>query len=123
VETRLFYSGADSVSATSPFKSNLVSFIHRRRTERAVIEQRERTLQDSALQPFEEQHFPISYWARRWGFSVKTVREWFRDEYCAGIVRQPNTGRRSKRDYTTITVSASAAARVYGKRTTRELIH
>jgi hypothetical protein len=57
----------------------------------------------------EEQHYPIRYWAERWGFSVKTVREWFRDEYGAGVLRQPNIGRRSKRDYTTITVSPSAA--------------
>jgi hypothetical protein len=45
-----------------------------------------------------------------WGFSVKTVRDWFRDEYGPGILRQPDTGRRKTRDYTTITVSASAAA-------------
>jgi hypothetical protein len=38
-------------------------------------------------------------------------------------LRQPNTGRRKTRDYTTITVSASAAARVYAKRTGKELIH
>jgi hypothetical protein len=73
--------------------------------------------------PFEEQHFPVAYWARRWGFSEKTVREWFRDEYGPGILRQPNTGRRKKRDYTTIKVSPTAAARVYAKRTERELIH
>jgi hypothetical protein len=69
------------------------------------------------IRPFEEQHYPITYWAKRWGFSAKTVRDWFRDEYGPGILRQPNTGRRSKRDYTTIMVSASAAARVYAKRT------
>lgn len=68
-------------------------------------------------QAFEEQHFPIRFWAQRWGFSEKTVREWFRDEYGPGILRQPHTGRRSKRDYTTFKISASAAARVYGKRT------
>jgi hypothetical protein len=74
-------------------------------------------------QPFEEQHFPASYWAGRWGFSVKTVREWFRDEYGPGILRQPNTGRRSKRDYTTMMISPIAAARVYSKRTGRELVN
>jgi hypothetical protein len=68
-------------------------------------------------QPFEEQHFPISYWARRWSFSEKTVREWFRDEYGPGILRQPNIDRRKKRDYTTIMISPTAAARVYAKRT------
>ena len=71
----------------------------------------------------EEQHYAIRYWAERWGFSVKTVREWFRDEYGAGVLRQPNIGRRSKRDYTTITVSPSAAARVYAKRVSKEFVH
>ena len=84
-----------------------------------MAEQRQYTSEVSALQAFSEQHFPINYWARRWGFSVKTVREWFRDEYGPGIIRQPNIGRRLKRDYTTITVSAAAAARIYSKRTLR----
>lgn len=78
---------------------------------------------DRPAHPFEESHYPIAYWARLWGFSKKTVRDWFRDEYGPGILRQPNTGRRKKRDYTTLMISASAAARVYAKRTTRELIH
>src|SRR5947209_16657397 len=68
-------------------------------------------------QAFEERHYPVAYWAGLWGFSAKTVREWFLDEYGSGILRQSNTGRRSKRDYTTIMVSASAAARVYANRT------
>jgi hypothetical protein len=79
--------------------------------------------QEQPVQPFEERHFPVAYWARLWGFSAKTVREWFRDECGPGILRQPNIGRRSKRDYTTIMISASAAARVYAKRTTTERIH
>jgi hypothetical protein len=66
---------------------------------------------------FEEQHFPIIYWARLWGFSTKTLRDWFRDEEGAGILRRSNIGRRKKRDYITIMISASAAARVYAKRT------
>jgi hypothetical protein len=74
-------------------------------------------------QPFEEQHFPVTHWARRWGFSEKTVREWFRHEYGPGILRQPNVARRKKRDYTTMMISAGAAARVYAKRTAREFIH
>jgi hypothetical protein len=83
----------------------------------------ERSSQVSELQPFEEQHFAVAYWARRWGFSEKTVREWFRDEPGPGILRQSNVGRRKKRDYTTIMISPSAAARVYAKRTSKELIH
>ena len=88
-----------------------------------MIDQRKGPLAVSVAQAFEERHYPIAYWARLWGFSQKTVREWFRDEYGPGILRQPNVGRRSKRDYTTITISASAAARVYAKRTTKDLIH
>ena len=98
-----------------------------RRGEAAVIQQNwradhggERTLPPH---PFEEQHYSVAYWARRWNFSPKTVREWFRDEYGPGILRQRNTGRHSKRDYTTIMISASAAARVYAKRTAQESIH
>jgi hypothetical protein len=63
------------------------------------------------------------YWAELWGFSAKTVREWFRDEYGAGVLRQENSGRRKKRDYTTMTISSTAAQRVYAKRTKAELIH
>ena len=88
-----------------------------------MIEQGDRAAAAQATLPYEERHFPASYWARLWGFSAKTVREWFRDEYGPGILRQPNTGRRSKRDYTTIMISAAAAARVYAKRSTTELIH
>ena len=88
-----------------------------------MIDQRKGPLAVSVPQAFEERHYPIAYWARLWGFSQKTVREWFRDEYGPGILRQPNVGRRSKRDYTTITISASAAARVYAQRTTKDLIH
>jgi hypothetical protein len=88
-----------------------------------LIEQRQPASATQATRAFEERHFPIAYWARLWGFSQKTVRDWFRDEYGPGILRQPNTGRRYKRDYTTIMISASAAARVYAKRTAKELIH
>ena len=88
-----------------------------------MVEQGPRTFPISRPEAFEEQHFPVGYWAQRWGFSSKTVRDWFRDESGAGILRQPNTGRRKKRDYTTLMISASAAARVYAKRTSKELVH
>ncbi len=88
-----------------------------------MIDQSKGPLAVSGPQAFEERHYPIAYWARLWGFSQKTVREWFRDESGPGILRQPNVGRRAKRDYTTITISASAAARVYAKRTTKDRIH
>jgi hypothetical protein len=74
-------------------------------------------------EPFREQHYPVMYWARLWGFSAKTIREWFRDEYGAGILRQENSGRRKKRDYTTMMIAPSAAQRMYAKRTKNDLIH
>ena len=78
-------------------------------------DQSQNTRRNSAA--FVEQHFPVRHWAELWGFSEKTVRDWFRGEYGPSILRQPNIGRRSKRDYTTVMVSPSAAARVYEKRT------
>jgi hypothetical protein len=81
------------------------------------------TLSREALrQPFEENHFPIRYWAERWGFSEKTVREWFHDEFGPGILRLPNVGRRKKRDYTTLMISPTAAARIYAQRTAPDRI-
>jgi hypothetical protein len=82
-----------------------------------------REKQDAPLQPFEEHHYPVAYWARLWGFSAKTVREWFRDEFGPGILRQQNSGRRLKRDYTTLMISPTAARRVYANRTKTNLIH
>ena len=88
-----------------------------------MIEQKQQAFPLLAPGAFEERHYPSAYWARLWGFSAKTVREWFRDEYGPGVLRQPNTGRRSRRDYTTIMISARAAARVYFRHTTKDLIH
>jgi hypothetical protein len=73
--------------------------------------------------PFEEQHYPVRYWADRWGFSPKTVRDWFRGEYGPGILRVQNVGRRRKRSYTTLMIAPSAAARVYEKRTGEHVIN
>jgi hypothetical protein len=64
-----------------------------------MIEANQRPIPAATPQPFEEQHFAVAYWARTWGFSPKTVREWFRDDYGPGILRQENTGRRKRRDY------------------------
>jgi hypothetical protein len=86
-----------------------------------MLEQPQSTAPPS--QPFEEHHYSVRYWAHRWGFSEKTVREWFRDEYGPGILRQSNVGRRKTRNYVTTTVAPSAAARLYAKRTGKELIH
>jgi hypothetical protein len=87
-------------------------------------DQKQDTVTCAGAQAFAEPHYPTAHWGRLWGFSTKTVREWFRDEHGPGILRQPNIGRRSKRDYTTTMISPSAAARVYAKRTRdQEQVH
>jgi hypothetical protein len=86
-------------------------------------EQYESIAQVPVLLPCEEQHFPVAYGAEKWGFSAKTVREWFQDEFGPGILRHTNSGRRKTRDYTTMTISARAAARVYAQRTEKPLTH
>lgn len=88
-----------------------------------MIDQRSCQMPVSPAPAFEERHYPVAHWARLWGFSPKSVREWFRNESGPGILRLPNTGRRLKRDYTTIMVAPSAAARVYVKHSRSELIH
>src|SRR5260370_40553738 len=87
------------------------------------VERAERSTQGPEPEAFEQQHYNIAHWAGLWGFSAKTVREWFRDEAGPGILRQPNTGRRKRRDYTTMMISPIAAARVYSKRTEGHLIN
>jgi hypothetical protein len=87
------------------------------------LKKQEHPVHEPSPQPFEERHYPISHWAVLWNFSAKTIREWFHDEQGPGILRQSNVGRRSKRDYTTIMISPSAAARVYGKRTGKKVFN
>lgn len=72
-----------------------------------------------AIRPFEEKHYSVAHWAELWGFSPKTIREWFSLQYGPGILRQTNIGRRKLRDYNTLMISPSAAARVYEKHTAR----
>ena len=73
---------------------------------------------DVPNQPSLERHFSVRYWSQLWGFSEKTVRGWFTEESGLGILRQSNTGRRTKRDYTTLMISPTAAATVYKRRCT-----
>jgi hypothetical protein len=89
---------------------------------RILIDQIQRA-EEGVQAAFEERHYPVGYWAERWGFSTKTIREWFRDDSGPGILRQPNTGRRSKRDYTTLMIAPSAAARIYLNRTQSPVIN
>jgi hypothetical protein len=84
-------------------------------------EQCQSTARVPVLLPHEEQHFPVTYWAKRWGFSSKTLREWFQNEFGPELLRHTNSGRRKRREYTTMTISARAAAQVYAKRTEKPL--
>jgi hypothetical protein len=86
-------------------------------------QQSEQLIPNPAQQPYEERHYPVTHWAKLWGFSAKTLRDWFRDEFGPGILRQTNKGRRSKRDYVTLMISASGAARVYAERTGSKMVH
>jgi hypothetical protein len=101
--------------ATSAFKSSLASLSGRQHRGQAVFDQKHGAPAVAVTQAFEKRHYPVAYWARIWGFSAKTVCEWFRGEFGSGVLRQPNTRRRSKRDYTRIMISPSAAARVQGR--------
>jgi hypothetical protein len=42
----------------------------------AVFDQKHGTPAVALTQAFEQRHYPVVYWARIWGFSAKTVREW-----------------------------------------------
>jgi hypothetical protein len=55
-----------------------------------MIEQRDQSIQ-TASEAFEERHFPVAFWAEKWGFSPKTVRDWFRDEYCQRRCKNPHS--------------------------------
>jgi hypothetical protein len=104
---------------------NTVMFSQRSDTSLKPLDSADRTnhSKPDPLPPYEERHYPPTYWARLWGFSAKTVREWFRGECGPGVLRQTNKGRRSKRDYVTVMISPSGAARVYAKRTGAKVVH
>jgi hypothetical protein len=70
----------------------------------------------TAMPAFQEMHYPPRYWAARWGFKEKKIREWFRHEYGPGILREEHTGRRGRHGYLSLMISERAAARVYAKK-------
>jgi hypothetical protein len=61
-----------------------------------------------------ERHFTPKELADSWGLDQSTVRRMFRDE--EGVLRLPHLGRRGKRDYVTLRIPASVAARVHERR-------
>jgi hypothetical protein len=64
--------------------------------------------------PF-ERHFTPQELAELWRLDESTIRRMFQDE--PGVLRIGQTGRRQKRDYVTLRIPASTAARVHHERT------
>jgi hypothetical protein len=64
--------------------------------------------------PF-ERHFTPKELAELWRLDESTVRRMFQEE--PGVLKIGNTGRRNKRDYVTLRIPASTAARSYRART------
>jgi hypothetical protein len=61
-----------------------------------------------------EQHFTPKELAELWALDQSTVRRLFRDE--PGVLRIPHLRRHGKRDYTSLRIPASVAARVHERR-------
>jgi len=64
--------------------------------------------------PFEPHYTPKEL-AELWRLDESTIRRIFQDE--PGVLKIGNTGRRHKRDYVTLRIPASTAARFYKERT------
>jgi hypothetical protein len=60
--------------------------------------------------PF-ERHFTSRELAQTWKLDETTIRRMFQDE--AGVMKIGKSGRRDKRDYVTLRIPESVAARVY----------
>ena len=61
-----------------------------------------------------EPHYTVKQLAERWGLDQSTVRRIFRDE--PDVLRIPHLRRRGKRDYVSLRIPASVAARVHERR-------
>ncbi|MBI2818569.1 MAG: hypothetical protein HYX73_01190 [Acidobacteria bacterium] len=59
---------------------------------------------------FEEPHYPVLYWAQKWGLSSKVVQRWFRDE--PGVLKSKGvSGRR-----VALRIPPSVAQKVYAEK-------
>ena len=63
--------------------------------------------------PF-ERHYTPKELAELWKLDESTVRRMFQDE--SGVLKIGSAGRREKRDYVTLRIPASTAARFYRER-------
>src|SRR5262245_32577897 len=60
-----------------------------------------------------EKHFPVDYWAGRWGYSEAVVRKWALDDGGPGILIHTSESPSGKRTYISVRISESAAERIY----------
>ncbi|HEY7387058.1 MAG TPA: hypothetical protein VH640_01010 [Bryobacteraceae bacterium] len=70
-------------------------------------------IRQEQIDPF-ERHFTPKELAQLWRLDESTVRRMFQDE--PGVLKIGRTGRRNKRDYVTLRIPASTAARFYRER-------
>ena len=70
-------------------------------------------IRPAQVDPF-ERHFTPKELAELWRLDESTVRRMFQDE--PGVLKIGQTGRRSKRDYVTLRIPASTAARFHRER-------
>ena len=70
-------------------------------------------IRQQQVDPF-ERHFTPKELAELWRLDESTIRRLFQDE--PGVLKIGEAGRRTKRDYVTLRIPASAAARFYKAR-------
>jgi hypothetical protein len=73
-------------------------------------------LLSSVLIAMTERHYSPTYFARLWGFSIKVIRDLFRNE--PGVIKVNRPEELHKRGYCSMRIPESVAERVY-KRITR----
>ncbi len=64
--------------------------------------------------PALEPHYSPKEVAEAWGLNERTIRDLFRDE--PGVLKIGQTGRRGRRDYTTLRIPESVLNRMYHRR-------
>ena len=69
---------------------------------------------ESEATPAFERHYKTKELAKIWGLDQSTVRRLFRDE--PGVFQICHSRRRGKRDYVSLRIPASVAARVHQRR-------
>src|SRR5258708_20582778 len=61
----------------------------------------------------DDQHYPPSYWAKRWGLSENFIRQLFVNEPGVIKIARPEDLKKKKRAYTSLRIPASVAAKVH----------